>query len=181
MRKWKKLRNQANGSTEKHFRKTCTHKYLLHLEKPQQQEVLIVFASRFRAGEFGNGKEVRVVSVDVALQAVAQTIVMAGNPDPRRTYNQKELDPPFHDLLASYKNEDPRLQPELSVPVEVVAPEILQDGTEKSRTIRYLVELQFFFLIRVGEYTFPINKKQRTRTVQFIRKDVMFSKGARNI
>ena len=70
----------------------------------QQQEVLIVFASRVRVGEFGHGKEVRVGSVDVDLRAVAQTIVMAGHPDPRCTNNQKELDPPFHDLLAAYKN-----------------------------------------------------------------------------
>ena len=54
-------------------------------------------------GEFGHGKEVRVGSLDVALRAVAQTIVMDGHPDPRRTKNQKELDPPFHDLLAAYK------------------------------------------------------------------------------
>ena len=92
--------------------------------------MLIVFASRVRAGEFRHGKEVRVGSVDVALRAVAQTIVMAGHPDPRRTNNQKELDPPFHDLLAAYKNEDPRPQPELAAPVEVVASVRLQDGTE---------------------------------------------------
>ena len=86
----------------------------------------------------------RVGSVDVALQAVMQTIVMTGHPDPRHTYDQKELDPPFHDLLDSYKNKDPRPQPELAVSVEVVASVILQDGMEKSRTIGDLVELQFF-------------------------------------
>ena len=37
------------------------------------------------------------------------------------------------------------------------------------------------FLLRVGEYTFPINKKLRTRTVQLRKKDVVFYKGARNI
>ena len=62
-----------------------------------------------------------VQSADVALLAAAQTIVMAGHPDPRRTYNHKELDPSFHDLMAAYKNEDRRPQPELAVPVEVVA------------------------------------------------------------
>ena len=140
-----------------------------------------MFASRVRVGEFGHGKEVRVGSVDVALRSLAQTIVMAGHPDQRRTYNQKELDPPFHDLLAAYKNEDPRPQPELAVLVEVVASVRLQDGTEKSRKIGDLVELQFLFLLRVGEYTFPINKKWRTRTVQFRRKDFVFYKGARKI
>ena len=43
------------------------------------------------------------------------------------------------------------------------------------------MEIQFLFLLRVGEYTFPINKKRRTRTVQFRRKDVLFYKGARKI
>ena len=84
-----------------------------------------------QGGEFRHGKEFRVGSVDVALRAVVQTIAMAGQPEPIRTKNQKELDPPFHDLLSTYKNEDPRPQPELAVPVEVVASVRLQDGTEK--------------------------------------------------
>ena len=138
--------------------------------------MFIVFASRIRAGEFRHGKEVQVGSVDVALREVAQTIVMAGHPDPRHTNNQKELDLPFHDLLAAYKNEDQRPQPELAVPVDVVASVRLQDGMEKSWTIGDLVKLHFLFLLRVGEYTFPINKKWRTRTVQFRRKDVVFYK-----
>ena len=83
-------------------------------------------------------------SGDVALRAVAQTIVMADHPDPRRTYKHKELDSPFHDLLAAYKNEDQRPQPELTVPVKVVYSVRLQDDTEKSQTIEYLVELHFF-------------------------------------
>ena len=48
-------------------------------------------------------------------------------------------------------------------------------------TIGDLVELQFLFLLRVGEYTFPINKKWRMMTVQFRRKDVVFYKGAKKI
>ena len=106
--------------------------------------MIIVLASRVKAGEFGHEKEVRVGSVDVALRAVTQTIVMAGHPDLIRTNNQKELDPPFHDLLAAYKNEDQRPQPELTVPVKVVYSVRLQDDTEKSQTIEYLVELHFF-------------------------------------
>ena len=58
---------------------------------------------------------------------------------------------------------------------------ILQYGTEKSWTIGDLVELQFLFLLRVGEYTFPINKKRITRTVQFISKGVVLYKGERKI
>ena len=81
--------------------------------------------------------------MDVALQSLAQTIVMAVHPDQRRTYNQKELDPPFHDLLVAYKKEDPRPQSELAAPVEVVASVRLQDGTKKLRKIGDLVEIQF--------------------------------------
>ena len=43
------------------------------------------------------------------------------------------------------------------------------------------MELQFLFLLRVGEYTFPINKNRITRTVQFIRNYTVFYKGVRNI
>ena len=79
------------------------------------------------------------------------------------------------------KKEDLCPPPEFAVPVEVVSSVRLQYGTEKLRTIGDLVELQFLFLLRVGEYTFPINKKRITRTVQFRRKDVVFYKGVRKL
>ena len=85
---------------------------------------------------------------------------MTGHPDPRRTYNHKELDPPFQHLLAAYKNEDPRLQLELPVPVEVVASARLQDGMEKSRTIGDLVELHFFFCYVLVNICFQLKKTE---------------------
>jgi len=58
--------------------------------------------------------------VAVTLQAVGQTIVMAGHKDPRRSYNQRELDPLFHDFLHSYKVEDDPSIPQLAIPIEMV-------------------------------------------------------------
>eukprot|EP00957_Ditylum_brightwellii_P096982 7385583-Ditylum_brightwellii.AAC.1 len=44
-----------------------------------------------------------------------------------------------------------------------------------AKTIRDLVQLQFLFLLRVGEYTLPAGNRQ-TITIQFRRRDVRFHK-----
>ena len=154
--------------------------YLVGLSKPQKHEVLLCFASRVREGVLGNGKEVRVGSVDVALRAVGQTLVMAGYEDPRRSYNQKALDLPISSLLKTYRDADPKPLPELAVPVEVVTHIAGQRQSKRLAAISDLVELQFLFLLRVGEYTFPTNDR-RTRTTQFRRHDVIFYKNGHRI
>mmetsp|Transcript_40250 Transcript_40250/g.78686 ORF Transcript_40250/g.78686 Transcript_40250/m.78686 type:complete len:156 (-) Transcript_40250:651-1118(-) len=106
---------------------------------------------------------------------------MAGYEDLRRLYNQRELDPPFHDLLHSYKVEDDLSTPQLAVSVEVVEHISGQRVSEKEATIADLFELQFLFLLRVGEYTFPKSKHRKTRTTQFCQKDVVFYKNGQKL
>jgi hypothetical protein len=102
--------------------------------------------------------------VEKALRHVAQTLVLAGFDDPRRTYGSKELDLPFRHLLKSYKDQDPAPKPQLALPVATVqragafhqAP-----NTPLTRATADLVTVAFFFLLRVGEYAMP---KANTRT-----------------
>ena len=139
--------------------------------KSRQIVLLLVFASRVRAGEFGHGREIRVGSVDVALCAVGQTIVLAGYPDPRRSYGHKEFDLPISLLLKKYKESDAPSVSQLAVPVEVVeAIAARPRHDELMAAVNDLVELQFLFLLRVGEYSIPATSR-KTRTVQFRRKD----------
>ena len=142
--------------------------------KSRQIVLLLVFASRVRAGEFGHGREIRVGSVDVALRAVGQTIVLAGYPDPRRSYGHKELDLPISLLLKKYKESDAPSVSQLAVPVEVVeAIAARPRHDELMAAVNDLVELQFLFLLRVGGYSIPATSR-KTRTVQFRRKDIVF-------
>jgi hypothetical protein len=114
--------------------------------------------------------------VEKAMRHVAQTLVLAGFDDPRRTYGSKELDLPFRHLLKSYKEQDPAPKPQLALPVATVeragafhqAPD-----TPLTRATADLVTTAFFFLLRVGEYAMP-KANVRTRTVQFRLQDVTF-------
>jgi hypothetical protein len=109
---------------------------------------------------------------------VAQIIVLAGYPDPRRSYGNKELDLPFSKLWRSYKIQDPAPKPQLALPVRAIqiAVQFYKDKqTPLARAISDLLTLAFFFLLRPGEYTMPTSRT-RTRTVQFRRQDVRFFK-----
>jgi hypothetical protein len=107
---------------------------------------------------------------------VAQTFVLAGYDDPRRTYGSKELDLPFRHLLKGYKEADPPPKPQLALPVVTVerAGAYYQaPHAPLTKATADLVTIGFFFLLRVGEYTMP-RRNVRTRTEQFRVQDVTF-------
>jgi integrase len=109
---------------------------------------------------------------------VAQALVLAGYPDPRRSYGSKDLDLPFSRLLRTYKNDDPVPKPQLALPVRAVQCAVDHYNTKGKLldfAIADLLSIAFFFLLRPGEYTMPTSRS-RTRTVQFRRKDVRFFK-----
>ena len=148
-------------------------RYLSHARK---QQSLLAFAARVRTGIFGYGSQVGHQTVEKALRHVSQTLVLAGYPDPRRTYGAKELDIPFRHLLKAYKDVDPAPKPQLALPVDTIqyaAAHFREPHDALSRATADLVTVAFFFLLRVGEYTMP-TKKTRTWTVQFRLKDVRF-------
>jgi hypothetical protein len=113
--------------------------------------------------------------VEKALRHVAQTIVLAGYDDPRKTLGSSNLDLPFSRLLTSYRHDDPVPQPQLALPVNTVEAAGIhyQANDARSRAAADLVTTAFFFLLRVGEYTMP-RRNARTRTVQFRIQDVTF-------
>ncbi len=88
--------------------------------KPVQQQLLLGFAARVRRGYFGRETQVQSQTPETALRHVAQTLVLAGYPDPRRSYGSKDLDLPFSRLLRSYKTDDPAPKPHLALPVRPI-------------------------------------------------------------
>jgi integrase len=71
-------------------------------------------------------------------------------------------------------SEDPPRRPQLALPVstmERAAATLNGQHTARADATSDLITIAFFFLLRVGEYTFP-KKNAKTRTVQFRRKDI---------
>jgi hypothetical protein len=150
--------------------------WMRYHDKQSKQTYFLAFAARVRTGIFGKALQVGHQSVEKALRHVAQTLLLAGYDDPRRTYGSKELDLPFRHLLKSYKNQDPAPQPQLAIPVATIERAAAYHQPPNSPLIRATADLTtiaFFFLLRVGEYTMP-KRTIQTRTVQFRLQDVTF-------
>jgi hypothetical protein len=114
--------------------------------------------------------------VKKALRHVAQTLLLAGYNNPRRTYGAKELDLPFRHLLKGYKEQDPAPKPQLALPVTTIehAGAYHQAPHDAlTRATADLTTIAFFFLLCVGEYTMP-RRNVRTRTEHFRVQDVTF-------
>jgi hypothetical protein len=156
--------------------------YLRRMSKQTQQWLLLAFAARVRTGYFGRGKQVQQQSVEKALRHVGQALLLAGFPDPRRSYGAKELDLAFRHTLKSLKEADPVPKPQLALPVETIAaaavPAQSPGASARARAVADLIVIAFFFLLRVGEYTLPAAHRH-TRTVQFRCEDVRFWKNGR--
>jgi integrase len=150
--------------------------WLRYHSKSSKQTYFLAFAARVRSGIFGNAVQVGHQTVEKAIRHVAQTLMLAGYDDPRRTYGAKELDLPFRHLLRSYKTQDPAPKPQLAIPVATIerAAEYHQaPNSLLTRATADLITIAFFFLLRVGEYTMP-KRNIRTRTIQFRVQDVTF-------
>ena len=76
-------------------------------------------------------------------------------------------------LLEGYSKEDPAAQPKLAVPVSVPNEmyEIGSTKTERTKCIGDFGLIAFYYLLRVGEYTYS-KPSERRRTQQFRLRDV---------
>jgi integrase len=113
---------------------------------------------------------------ETALCHVAQTIVLAGYADLRRSYGSTELDLPFSRLLKNYKCEDPAPKPQLALPARAIrcgVEHYRAKNTPGASALADLLTIAFFFLLPPGEYAMP-TWRTKTRTVQFRRQDVRF-------
>ena len=78
-------------------------------------------------------------------------------------------------MLTAYKRADPKVQPQLAVPVAVpehLLSAITSQSDPQQLAVADLVNIAFYYLLRVGEYTKPRN--HNTLTVPFRVMDVTF-------
>jgi hypothetical protein len=152
--------------------------YLVGSNKPVQQHLLVGFAARARRGYYGKGRQVNAQTPETALPHVSQALVLAGYPDPRRSFGAKDLDLPFTRIMKTYKNADLAPKPQLALPVRAVQCIVAHYCTKPTPLAQAIVDLltiAFFFLLRPAEYTMP-SARTKTWTVQFRRGDIRFFK-----
>jgi hypothetical protein len=149
--------------------------WMRKLPRLQSQAYLLAFGERIRRGYFRpNGRQVQYGSVEAAVRHVCQAHVLAGQPDTRRAPGAAHLDLPFQRQKLAMTAADPPRRPQLALPVstlELAATTLTGLNTAKADATSDLITVAFYFLLRVGEYTFP-RKNTTTRTVQFRRKDI---------
>ena len=145
----------------------------------EQIEFLCAFAAEVRTGAYGRGHRVRAATVQVALRAIGTAFELDGKRNP--TYNPYTQHRCYWKRLSQqiegYRREDPPSRAQLAVPVDV--PHLLHAQATaaphdpKQQAVGYLSNIAFYYLLRVGEYTWS-GHKQKRRTKQFQVKNVIF-------
>ena len=152
------------------------------LSDVEQVQLLCAFAAKVRSGAYGRGRRVRAATVQVALRAIGAAFELDGKRNP--TYNPYTQHRCYWKRLSQqiegFRREDPPSRAQLAVPVDV--PHLLQaqaaaaPSDPKQQAVGFLGNIAFYYLLRVGEYTWS-GTKQKRRTKQFQVKNVIFRNG----
>jgi hypothetical protein len=161
----------------------CKHHHLdpeLRADNPATTvATLQAFAAFVQQGSVGRGRQVGAQAVQVALHAIGAHFELDARPDPcYRNGTTPKHWKAIEQQIEGYRRADPVPQAKLAVPVSVprwCVTKGLKSATTKSRAIGDLTNAAFYYLLRVGEYTY-LGTKQRQRTQQFRVRDVKFWK-----
>jgi hypothetical protein len=112
---------------------------------------------------------------ETSLPHVAQTIVLAGFTDPRRSYRSKDLNLnlnlPFTQLLKTNKCNHPFPQPQLALPAHAIwyiTKHYYSKHILWATALADLITIALFILLCLGDYAMPTSRL-KTPTVQFHR------------
>jgi len=145
------------------------------VDPPTGLLLIQVFAERVRQGVYGRGQQIKTGGVQAAIGAVAKTIELAGFTNPLHRPGTTN----YHASLAlqteSYRRADPTVVRQDAVPVDV--PNRIFESSRncydrRTKAVGELALIAFYFLLRVGEYTF--HNQQKRRTQQFRLQDIKF-------
>lgn len=142
-------------------------------------DTLQAFAAFVRRGSVGRGGRVGTQTVQVALRAIGAHFELAAKPNP---CYKDGVTPRYWKALEQqiegYRRVDPVPQAKLAVPVTVprwCVNEGRRIASPKAQAVGDLVNTAFYYLLRVGEYTY-IKATAKRRTQQFRVRDVKFWK-----
>jgi hypothetical protein len=164
----------------------CEHRNLdpnlRAVDPPTAVATLQAFAAFVRRGSVGRGREVGAQTIQIALRAIGAKFELDAQPNPcyRDGYTPKYWKA-LEQQIEGYRRQDPVPQAKLAVPVSVprwcVAQGLLAKST-KTQAIADLTNIAFYYLLRVGEYTY-LGPQHRRRTRQFRVRDVKFWRNGR--
>ena len=159
----------------KNFLPTSIDPYLQNLDAPERILVIQAFARRVREGVFGRGRQIKAGSVQTAIGSVAKTIELAGCPNPIHRPGTTNYHVAIALQIEAYRRNDPAVSKQAAVPIAI--PDHIYQSTRTTMDRRQkatgeLALIAFFFLLRVGEYTY--HGKTIRRTQQFRLKDLKF-------
>jgi hypothetical protein len=138
---------------------------------------LQAFAEFVRRGSVGRGRQVGTQTVQVALRSIGAHFELDAKPNPcYKDGTTPKYWKALEQQIEGYRRQDPVPQAKLAIPVSVprwcVAQGINSDSP-KAEAIGDLTNAAFYYLLRVGEYTYLGATHQR-RTIQFRVCDVKF-------
>jgi hypothetical protein len=113
----------------------------------------------------------------MALSAICKTAMLDGQPPILDRQKGDQWPYRIQQLLEAYRREDPTPKHAVAIPITVL--EHLRATTQEPTLAQAQADLciiAFFYLLRVGEYTYH-NPTQRRRTVQFRLQDVKLWEG----
>ena len=104
----------------------------------------------------------RVLSVTEALAAISKTAELAGQQSPVYRFEETYI-LPVQRCIEGMRRTDPPSVPQLALPVAVIiqcyaTAYATKDARQKASADLSIIA--FFYLLRVGEYTAPINESQ---------------------
>lgn len=150
--------------------------FLQGLPTSQRIELLHIFAQHIREGGAGRGHQVRAGSVQDALCAIGKTCELAALDNPiYRCAGAQKYHLKLERQLRAYSRDDPPRTPKLAVPVALPRYLIRQAYRKAKRTpnaksianaakteaVADLINIAFYYLLRVGEYTHTTSKSRR--------------------
>ena len=142
---------------------------LQELSKDHQLQVLVAYGRYVRYGNLSTRKgKVRAETVALSFRSISSTLQLDGKSNPLETKEGK-FPKKISQLLEGYRRKDPPSRPQLAVPVQVpnhIALHRLGHSSPKQQAIGAMALIAFYYLLRVGEYTYHRPSEKR-RTQQF--------------
>jgi hypothetical protein len=150
---------------------------LEELQAPARIKLLAAYGAHVRNRRISPRKhKARAQTVALAFRAISTTMQLEGQFNPLADA-QNKYPKAISQLLEGYKRADPPAKPKLAIPIMV--PEYIQitytGKSDKHDAIGDLVIIAFYYLLRVGEYTYHKPSDKR-RTQQFRVKDIVLWK-----
>jgi hypothetical protein len=128
----------------------------LDLPRAEQITLLAAFSEFIRSGKYRTRRrEVGAQTVLLALQAIAQTHVLAGKQSPLAGETEGKIHLVLRRQIEKYQRDDTSTKRKIALPYTAIKRlcQTRLDHNPKQQAIHDLCTIAWFYLLRVGEYT----------------------------